>query len=698
MSGRHSHRVGIDIGGTFTDIVLLGARGAIHTKKTRSTPHDYCEGILNGLNEILREHHIDPADIDHAVHATTVATNAILEGTGAKTGLITTAGFRDVLEFRRIRIPVMYDLTWRKPKALVPRRLRLEVAERLRPDGSIRLPLDEDSVYEAALRLRRAGVEALAICLLHSYANPTHECRVAEIVADLLPASTFISCSHQIMPQMREYERTSTTVVNALLGPVVSQYLSSLIGRLSAAGIARPLHVMHSGGGQMSAQSAAVKPACIIESGPAAGVIAAARLARQRRLHDVITLDMGGTTAKLALVQNGQPAKTEDYEVGAGINLSSKLVSGAGYSVKLPFIDVSEIGAGGGSIAWFDKGGALQVGPQSAASSPGPVCYGRGGERVTFTDATLSLGYLNPDAIVGGELQLRADKARAAIREQICPGLGRPLLEAAHGIYAIGVSNMVRAVKTVSTYRGHDPRDCSLMAFGGNGPLVALAVAQSMDIKQVIIPPHPGLFSAFGLLWAEPEHELVRALHGQMRDIDARTIESALERLAEEATTTLSAEGYRADEVELRRQVDVRYSGQAFELSVPVVSDTIDPGALTAAFHAQHRQVYGHSLDAQPVELVNVRIVATVKNAAIIDPPPRSRDAQAAAHASARSREAYFGEEFGLLPTPIVTRAALIDATMHGPLIVEEYDATCVVPPGCTASADDTGTITIERP
>ena len=698
MPVRPRYRVGIDIGGTFTDVVLRSNSGETYTRKSRSTPHDYCVGILTGLQELLRENGIQPDAIDDAVHATTVATNAILENSGAKTGLITTAGFRDVLEFRRIRIPVMYDLTWEKPKALVPRRRRLEVKERMRPDGSVSRALDENSVRAAAERMRDAGVEAVAICLLHSYANPAHEIRVAEIVAQIMPASTYISCSYQIMPQMREYERTSTTVINALLGPVINQYLNALVGRLNDAGVVRPLHVMHSGGGQMSAHSAAEKPACIIESGPAAGVIAAARVARARGLDRVITLDMGGTTAKLALVRDGQPEKTEDYEVGAGINLSSKLVTGAGYSVKLPFIDISEIGAGGGSIAWFDLGGALQVGPQSAASTPGPACYDLGGERATFTDATVSLGYLSPHAIVGGTVKLNAAKARAAIARHICPLLGRPQLEAAYGIYTIAVSNMVRAVKTVSTYRGHDARDFTLMAFGGNGPIVALAVAREMGMKRVLIPPHPGLFSAFGLLWAEPEHELARALHGQMAELDAATIQLALEQLLEEATRTLCNEGYAPDEISFRRQVDVRYSGQAFELSVPVDGSVLDPSVLSAAFHAQHRQVYGHSLDSQPIELVNVRVVATVKNLANDEPlaPPWS-PSTADAREAPGEREVYFGPEFGVLNTPIVTRRALLDQRTTGPVIVEEYDSTCVVAPDYTASVDDTATITIER-
>ena len=698
MTNEKRYRVGVDIGGTFTDIVLLGDDGVFYTKKTPSTPTDYSDGIINGLFEVLCEHNISPKQIDDVVHATTVATNAILENKGAKTGLITTAGFRDVLEFRRIRIPVMYDLTWEKPKALVPRRLRLEVSERLAPDGSVWRALDDQSVREAAERLSQAKVESVAICLLHSYANPTHELRVAELVRSILPSSTYITCSHQIMSQAREYERTSTTVVNALLGPIISRYLDELNTSLTNKGIMRPVQVMQSGGGQMSMSAAGEKPAYIIESGPAAGVIAAATIARKQQLKRAITLDMGGTTAKLALVLNGKPEKTEDYEVGAGINLSSKLVTGAGYSVKLPFIDISEIGAGGGSIAWFDKGGALQVGPQSAASRPGPACYDLGGSEATFTDATLALGYLSPDSLAGGTLKLNADKARSAIRTQLCGQLNNSEIEAAHSVYRIAVSNMIRAVKTVSTYRGHDPRDCSLIAFGGNGPIVALAIAEELDIKRVVIPPNSGLLSAFGLLWADPEREIARAFFGTLKSLTTTSIETALSTLVDDIAAVLTKDGYTFESISFQRQLDMRYSGQAFELSVSV-NDTIDDTIhLVRAFHHRHREVYGHSLDTHPVELVNIRVIATVL---------RSRETEpllfGACHAQskeyqARERTAYFGPYFGSLTTPVITRNDLHENPQEGPFIIEEYDATCVVPPHCTAQLDETNSVIINRP
>ncbi len=697
MSKSRLFRVGIDIGGTFTDIVLSGGDGVIHTKKTSSTPQDYGQGILLGLEEMFAEHGIEPGEIDDLVHATTVATNAVLEDKGAKTGLITTEGFRDVLEFRRVRIPELYNLDYVKPKPLVPRQFRLEVKERIGPDGQVRVPLDEASVIAVAERFRKAEVESVAISLLHSYANPEHERQVAKLIRDVLPSTVYISCSHEILPEIREYERTSTTVVNAFLGPVVSGYLKSLTNRLQTVGIKRPLHVMQSSGGQMSVNSAVVKPAYLVESGPAAGVIAAARIAKQAGLPDVITLDMGGTTTKTAIVENGEPAKTSEYEIGAGINLSSKLVKGAGYAIKLPFIDVSEIGAGGGSLVWVNKGGLLQVGPQSAASVPGPVCYGKGGEQATLTDALLTLGYINPDYLVGGSLKLEPEKAKRAIEAQVCSHLEKPLLEAAFGVLTIAVANMVRAVKAVSTYRGRDPRDYTLIAFGGNGPVVAQAIAKELEMKQVLVPPNSGVCSAYGLLLSDAEHELVRALNGRMEDLTSSDIKGAHDRLIDEATTILAEEGYDPTKIEIHRCADIRYCGQAFELTVPVEgNDLPDLKKMTSAFHDEHFRTYAHKSELDPVELVNVRIIARVALGG-----PREYDGLFlgepgdADTGAGVERPAYFGPDFGTLSTPVFRRRDLVGKTEEGPLIVEEYDSTCIVPPGCEVRVDESANMVI---
>ena len=699
-SSNGNYRVGVDIGGTFTDIVALGADGSVITRKVSSTPDDYGQGILDGLDAVLREAGVAPAEVDDVVHATTLATNAVLEGAGAKTGLVTTAGFRDVLEMRRIRVPDMYNLDYRKPAPLVPRRLRREVVERLGARGEVRTALDESSARAAALRLRDEGVESVAVALLHAYANPAHERRVAEILREVMPAGTFISCSHDVLPEIREYERTSTTIINALLGPVVSQYLATLAARLKALGIARPLRIMQSNGGLMSARRAADTPARILESGPAAGVIAAARVARLAGSEHLITLDMGGTTAKTAIIEDGEPAKTTEYEVGAGINLSSRLLRGAGYAVKLPFIDVSEIGAGGGSKVSFDQGGLMQVGPQSAGSVPGPVCYGAGGDQVTLTDALVTLGYLNPDHLLGGDVALDAERAARAIDAQVCTRLGRSRIEAAHGIYTIAASNMMRAVKAVSTFRGRDPREFTLFAFGGNGPVIAMEIARELEMPRVLVPPGPGVFSALGLLLSDPEHESLRTLFGRLDETAPEDVFAAFERLESEMQQGLVEDGHDPEAMQVQRFADLRYARQAFELTVPLNGDARAPTAIArmeSAFHEEHLRTYGHKSEGAPVEMVNIRIRMTApSNAAeTIDLPRLLATHADGDDARPRSRMAWFGPDAGAVDTPVVGRRDLAASPRAGPLIVEEYDATCIVLPGYSARVDANANIDI---
>lgn len=680
------YRVGIDIGGTFTDIVILSQDGAVLTRKVSSTPDDYGRAISVGMSQILQENGIDPAEVEEIVHATTVATNAVLEGKGARTGLITTEGFRDVLEFRRVRVPELYNLDYVKPAPLVPRRLRLEVRERIGATGEVRRPLDEQSVIDAARRLLTEDVQAIAVCLLHSYANPLHEKRIKEILGDELPPEIFVSYSHEVLPEIREYERTSTTVVNAFLGPVMNSYLTNLKQRLGEVGLRKSFHVMQSAGGRMSVEAAIAKPAYLVESGPAAGVIAASHIARKAGLPEVITLDIGGTTAKTAIVEDGEPTRTSEYEVGAGINLSSKLVKGAGYAIKLPFIDVSEIGAGGGSHVHFDSGGLLKVGPESAASVPGPVCYDNGGETVTLTDAILSLGYLNPKHLVGGALQLNASRARQAIVEQVCAVMDRPLQEAAFGIFTVAVANMVRAVKSVSTYRGRDPRDYALIAFGGNGPIVAAAIAGELGMKTVLIPPNPGVLSSYGLLVADNTHELVRSFPGLVSEIRMEAIESVYSELGEAAVGVLVREGFDRHGISLQRLADLRYAGQAFELTVPVDDgQPLCPERLAKSFHQEHYRTYAHKADAEPVELVNLRIIAKVQVENVGSPMPAARSGDSSPPVT---RGAYFGPVTGTVETPICSRADLVGHVTPGPVIVEEYDSTIVVPPAWAVTVD----------
>jgi N-methylhydantoinase A len=678
-----------DIGGTFTDIVVRG-NGAVRTLKVSSTPDDYSSAILGAVRELRESFGIEPRSIEAVVHATTVATNTILEHKGAKTALVTTEGFRDVLEMRRLRIPVMYDLQYDKPPPLVPRRLRFEVAERLGPRGEVKKPLDEAQVAALADRLLAEGVESVAVCLLHSYADAAHERRTGEILRRRLDGSAYVTLSSDILPEIREYERTSTAVVNAYIGPIVRRYVSALSSRLKAAGVDGPLHIMQSNGGTMSAAAAADKPAFLVESGPAAGVIACADIARSAGLGNVISFDMGGTTAKAAIVEDGEPARTTEYEVGAGINVSSKLVKGGGYAIKLPFIDISEIGAGGGSIVSVDLAGSIRVGPQSAGAVPGPACYGLGGTEATFTDAAVVLGYLNPQYLVGGKLKIDAARSREAIERKVAKPMNLGLLEAAYGVYSIAVATMTRAVKAVSTYRGRDPRDFGLVAFGGNGPVVAVAIARELEMRRVLIPPAPGVFSAAGLLFSNVEHTRQQSVLRPTRELDARALASAFAALEAGALQGMAEEGIARSRITLKRFADLRYTGQAFELTVP--ADDAGPAALEAAFHAEHERTYGHSSQGDPVDLINLRVVASAAPQGKEGFAERLKQAQAPA-AGKGARQAFFAGK--LLDTPVLSRAGLKKKT-RGPLIVEEFDATCVVPPGAAAALDAHGNILID--
>lgn len=695
MPSTRTYRVGADIGGTFTDLVLADDRGGLHTRKVSSTPDDYGRAIIDGLAGLLHDAGGTPAQVTEVIHATTVATNTVLEGKGARTALITTRGFRDVVELGRLRAPVLYDLGYVKPRPLALRRHRYEVTERLRADGSIQTALAEGELEEIVRGLRAEGIEAVAVSLLHAYANPVHELRIRALLEQAFGDRLYVTCSHEILPEIREYERTSTTVVNAYLGPVVAGYVQSLLGKLRAAGVTAPLRIMHSNGGVMTADAVVRKPACIIESGPAAGVIAGAAIAASRGDGDAITVDMGGTTAKAAIVERGQPARTTEYEVGAGINLSSKLVKGGGHAVKLPFIDVSEIGAGGGSKVRLDAGGLIRVGPDSAGAVPGPACYGAGGATATLTDAFVTLGYLNPRFLAGGEVPIDARLAREAMQAGIATPAGLDLHRAAYGVLEVAAATMTRAVKAVSVYRGRDPREFALIAFGGNGPVIAHAIARLVEMKTVVIPPNPGVLSALGLLHSRPQHEFMHTLFRRLEQLRPGELESALERLCAQAREEMVREGYPAAAIRLLPELDLRYAGQAFELTVPLEGSAAGPDFLprvVAAFHAEHLRTYGHASTTDAIELVNLRVSGTLAGEAAV-----RTDWAASAHAipAQAPRQAYFGPEAGLLHTPVLTRAALRGTTQPGPLIVEEYDATTVVPPGASATADEHHNIVI---
>jgi len=682
------YRLGIDIGGTFTDVVLLRTDGAVQRRKVLSTPDDYARGVVEGAVAILESSGVHPREVDGIVHATTVASNAVLEFKGASTALITTAGFRDVLEMRRLRIPVLYDLQYAKPAPLVPRRRRFEVPGRIGPRGDVWRDLDESAVVRVADAIAGSDVEAVAICMLHAYANPLHERRTAELLRSVVDDEVFVTCSSEILPEIREYERTSTTVVNAYLGPILAGYLSSLVDGLKRVGLMAPLRVMQSGGGLMSAEAAMRRPVALLESGPSAGVVACAHLAQATRVPDVISLDMGGTTAKAAILEDGRPVKTNEYEIGAGINLSSKLVSGGGYAVRLPFIDISEIGAGGGSIVAVDDFRIPSVGPESAGSRPGPVCYSSGGRLATLTDTFLTLGYLDA-SLADGAVRLDTKAAQMALQEQVADPLGKSLLDAAYGIFEIAVATMTRAVKAVTTYRGRDPRDFVLMCFGGNGPVVGAAIARVLRIPRVVVPSVPGVFSAAGLLLSDVEHELGRTCLLRAEAVSGEVLERPYAAMEDEARAVLAAEGHARERIELSRFAEMRYAGQAYELAVPVPLCDVDVEALVASFHAEHERTYGHRAASDPVDVVSLRVLARVAsrhNGAVRSPESAGGRA---------SRPAYFGPEHGVLDTPVIGRAELTGVTRRGPLFVDEYDATCVVPPTSRATLDDHGNIEI---
>ena len=690
-----TYRVGVDIGGTFTDIVLLGENGTIHTAKISSSVGNYAAAIVEGLSQLFRETGLDGRVIEEIRHGTTVASNAILEHKGARTGLITTKGFRDILEIRTLRMPRLYDIAWTKPPPLVERYLRQVVDERVDAHGTIEHALDPTDAERAVAALLAEKVEAIAVCLLNSFTNPKHELMIADIVRRTAPGLP-LSVSFEVLPEVKEYERTSTVVVNAYVMPIVSSYLRALRRGLDEAGIPARLLLMQSNGGLTTDVAAAERPMNIIESGPAGGVVGAQALARAKGLPKILTFDMGGTTAKASMVEDGEVTRAAEYSVGAGIMIGSRLLTGAGYTLKIPAIDLAEVGAGGGSHVWIDAGGSLQIGPESAGALPGPVCYDKGGETPTVTDANVVLGYINPQHLVGGAVKLNAAKARQAFIDKVATPMAMSIERAAYGAHLIAASNMIRAIKSVSTERGRDPREFALFAFGGNGPLFAAGMARSLGMKRIVVPPSAGLFSSFGLLYADVEHHYARTFRRLLRKADLTEIESAWAVLAEQALDQLKVEGFSGANARLRRSASLHYQGQSYELTVPMPDGPID-GRMVAhleeAFGREHEKTYGHRAGPEePVELVAMQVVgqglrksgvpALVRSSrAEPNPPP--------------PRPAYFGPETGWLETPVLRRSDL-GGGQTGPLIVEEYDATCVVPPGACASLDTAGNIVID--
>ncbi|WP_227356764.1 hydantoinase/oxoprolinase family protein [Haladaptatus salinisoli] len=657
-------RVGVDVGGTFTDVVLLLPDDELVTAKVPSTD-DQSVGVLAGIEKACEEAGIDPSDVDAFAHAMTVSVNALLEERGAKTALVTTEGFRDVLEIGRQNRPDLYDIDTDRPAPLVPRRRRFEVAERTAVDG-VRRPVDEGEVRDVAEEIRRCGAESVAVCLLHAYQHPENERVVAEILREELDAP--VSASHEVLAEFREYERTSTTVVDAYVTPAIDAYVGRLEERAEERGVPAP-RIMQANGGIAPAKTVREHAVTTTMSGPAAGVVGGAETAGERGLDGLVTFDMGGTSSDVSLVRDGEVERTTNAEIN-------------GRPIKTPMVDVNTVGAGGGSVAWVDAGNALRVGPRSAGANPGPACYGRGGTEPTVTDANVVLGYIGGSSALGGELELDAEAARGAL-ERLADDAGLDgALDAARGVYRIANANMTRAIRSVTVERGHDPRGFGLVAFGGAGPMHAAALAESLDMESVVVPHACGVLSAYGLLVADEKHDSVRTLRSPLANVALDDVEATYDDLTEDVLADVAT----PDAAEVRRAADLRYVGQSFELTVPV-DGAFDASAVADRFREAHESAYGYAMD-DPVELVNLRATAVVER------EPLSVSYRDSGEARKGTREAFFGDRFR--ETPVFARTGLGEgATVEGPAVLEQNESTVVVPPGWSGSVRADGTLAL---
>ena len=651
--------IGVDVGGTFTDFVAADTSGELRSWKVLSTPQDPAIAVFEGLKEFLAT-----GGAHVITHGSTVATNALLERKGARTALITTRGFEDVIEIGRQTRPSLYDLNVQKPAPLVPSELRFGVRERIGAEGEIVEALDEDSLAQVIEAVRAAGVESVAVCLLFSFLYPAHERRVVEMAAAMAD-TVHVSASCEILPEFREFERCSTTVVNAYLAPKVGAYMHSLAGRLGG----NHLRIMQSNGGSISPTAAGRQPVRTILSGPAGGVIGAAAVARQAGHENIITIDMGGTSTDVSLVR-GQVQRTTETAID-------------GWPIRVPAIDIHIIGAGGGSIAWLDAGGALRVGPQSAGADPGPACYGTG-DLPTVTDANLVLGRLGPEPRLGGAMTLDAARAQQAI-ETLAREAGLDTTACAEGIIAVANTAMERALRVMSVERGHDPRDFCLVAFGGAGPLHAAELAAATQIPTVLVPAAPGVLSAWGMLMADVTKDYSRTV---MRTLEPNgpanavleEVEAAFDALARQASEDMTAEGFAEDELRIERRLDVRYKGQAFELTVPFSADSV------RCFHRAHKTAYGYSREDEPVEIVTVRLTAIGE---VVKPPMEPTTARRARGAPDRTGDVMLFRDGEWLEAGVYDRAELAPGhAVAGPAAIAEATATTFVPRGFTGAVD----------
>ncbi len=680
-------RIGVDIGGTFTDLVWVDeATGGVRVGKLLTTPKEPAQAVEQGVVTLLHEARSAAAAVSTLIHGTTLATNALIERKGAKTGLLTTAGFRDALEIGREGRYDMYDLLIDAPAPLVPRHLRLEVAERILADGSALTPLDESSARAAVSALLAEGVEAIAVSLLHSYRNPSHERALVDLVTRMAPELP-VSCSSQVVPEIREYERTSTTVANVYVMPLMARYLDDLERKLHELGVTGNFYVMLSSGGIATPATAKRVPVRLVESGPAAGALAAARMARQAGEPRMLSFDMGGTTAKACVIDRGEPLLAREFEVAR----ADRFKKGSGLPIRVPVIEMIEIGAGGGSIARIDRLGLLKVGPESAGADPGPACYALGGHEPTVTDADLVLGYLNPDFFLGGRMRLDVEAARLAIDERVARPLGLSLTEAAWGIHHVVNENMAAAARIHGIERGKDLRAYPLFAFGGAGPVHAWQVGRILKVPRVLVPFAAGAVSAWGLLVAPLAFDFVRTAPQRLDRADWSQINGLFADMEAEGRAILRAAGVADHDMTLRRSGEMRYVGQGHEVEMEVPAGALGSASLdtlTRGFEAAYRALYSRTPLGVAIEALNWRLVVS---------GPAPRISMSAPGAPSRSdtqpikneRPAYFPEAGGYVDTPVYDRYGL-RAGMHfgGPAIIEERESTTVVGPGAGISVD----------
>jgi N-methylhydantoinase A len=678
-------KIGVDVGGTFTDLVVIDdLSGKINLTKVPSTPRSPDQGVLSGIEKVARQFSVKPEEVQFLIHGTTVATNALIERKGVETALVVTKGFRDVLHIARQTRPKLYDFFARRPDPFIPRHLRFEVEERILADGKIDEPLNEENVRLIARAIKDSRVRVVAVCLLHSYINPVHEKRVREILLEMIPELK-VSISNEILPEFKEYERMSTTVINAYVMPIVEVYMQRILQSIKRIGVLSNLHIMQSNGGVMSSETAGQKSVHTVLSGPAAGVIGAIALAKLAGEANLITIDMGGTSFDVSLVRDGIPTFTMESDID-------------GHIIKIPMIDIKTLGAGGGSIAWVDAGGALQVGPQSAGADPGPACYDQGGTSATVTDANLVLGYLNPTYFAAGEMELNVEKARQAVEKNIGKPMGLKTEEAAEGILRVVNATMIRGIRLVSVERGYDPREFSLVCFGGAGPVHAVKLAQELNIPKIVVPEAPGVNCALGLLMADFRHDYSHTFLHLLKDLAPDRLIEQFEALENHARQQMIEEGVPEKDILFHRSGDLRFFGQGYELNMPLPRKKYNPRDLEEignGFAAVHEEQYGYSMRSETVQIVNLRLTAIglLTKPGLEEEPDAGTDPEAAFKGS----RSIFMEEKQIDAKVFDRKKLRCGNEIEAPAIIEQVDSTTVLFPRYRARVDEYRNLIIEK-